>query len=152
VKWIMKRAKAIICFIWGHHTPLAILCHFEQKLMFQNLVETRFTTTFLIIKRLLKVKLALEQIIIDLEWSTFVNTLHRAHRHKSITKARFVQGNIRKDGFWDTCANFVHMVELVLVALKEFNGKQPCMGNAWLIMKTLERHVLSLWDESFKLD
>jgi hypothetical protein len=35
--------------------------------MFQNPVEMWFTTTFLIIERLLKVKFALEQIIIDPE-------------------------------------------------------------------------------------
>jgi hypothetical protein len=49
-----------------------------------------------------------------------------------------VQANIRRDEFWDICANFVHMVELVLMSLKAFDGKQPCMGRAWLIMKTLE--------------
>jgi len=62
-----------------------------------------------------------------------------------------VQTNIRWDKFWDTCANFVHMVEPILVSLKAFDGKQPCMGKAWLIMKTLERHVLSLWNLPFEL-
>jgi hypothetical protein len=58
--------------------------------------------------------------------------------------------NIKRDEFWDICANFVHMVELVLMSLRAFDGKQPWMGRAWLFMKTLEWHVLSLQDPFFE--
>jgi hypothetical protein len=37
----------------------------------------------------------------------------------------------------DICANFLHIVELVLVSLRAFNGKQPYMRKAWFLMKTL---------------
>jgi len=30
------------------------------------------------------------------------------------------------------------MMELVLMALRAFDGKQPIMGRAWLVMKILE--------------
>jgi hypothetical protein len=52
------------------------------------------------------------------------------HGHKSITKARYVGANIKRDGFWGTCANFVHMVELILMVFNAFDGKQPCIGKA----------------------
>jgi hypothetical protein len=32
-------------------------------------------------------------------------------------------------------------VEPILVSLRAFNGKQPCMGRAWIFIKTLEWHV-----------
>jgi hypothetical protein len=83
-------------------------------------------------------KPTIEQTITDLEWITFVNTLRGTHHHKSFTKAKYVQMSIRKDKFWDTCVNFVDMVEPILVTLKIFNGKQYIMGKAWLVMKTLE--------------
>ncbi len=38
-----------------------------------------------------------------------------------------------------------------LVLLKAFDGKQLCIGRAWLIMKILKWHVLSLWDPLFEL-
>jgi hypothetical protein len=38
----------------------------------------------------------------------------------------------------DIYANLVHMMELVIMALKAFDGKQPIMGRAWLVVKTLE--------------
>jgi hypothetical protein len=109
-----------------------------------NPIETWFATNFLIVERLFKLRLAIEQTIANPNWNFFVNSLHRNHCHKSLTKARFVRTNIRREEFWDICANFVHMVELVLVSLKTFDGKYPCMGRAWLIIKTLEQHVLSL--------
>jgi len=40
--------------------------------------------------------------------------------------------------------HFVHMVELILVSLGTFDGKQFCMGKVWLSMKTLEKYDLSL--------
>ncbi len=89
------------------------------------------------VERLFKLKLAIEQTIADPNWTIFVNTM------------RAIRANVRKDEFWNM--HFVHMVELVLMSLKTFDNKQPCMGKAWLLMKTLEWHVLSLQDPSFKL-
>ncbi len=45
----------------------------------------------------------------------------------------------------------MHKVKPILVSLKAFDGKQPCMGRVWLLMKTLKRHVLSLWNSPFEL-
>jgi len=95
------------------------------------------------VERLFKLRHAIEQTIVDPNWTTFINSLHGNYHHKSFTKARAIRTNIKKDEFWDTCANFVHMVQLVLVSLTTFDGKQPCMGSAWFIIKTLKQHVLS---------
>jgi hypothetical protein len=82
-------------------------------------------------------KLVIEQTIINIKWKTFVNTLRNTHRHTSFTKTKYVQTNIRRDGFWNICANFVHMVEPFILASRAFNGKQPGMGNVWFVMKPL---------------
>jgi hypothetical protein len=111
--------------------------------MLLHATKTRFATNFLMVERLFKFKHAIEETITDFDWTTFVNVLHGNHSQKSLTKAKVVQTNIRRDKFWDTCANFIHMVEPVLMSLKAFDGKQPSIRRAWLIMKTLERHVLS---------
>jgi hypothetical protein len=100
--------------------------------------ETRFATNFLMVEWLFKLKLAIEQTIANLDWTIFVNTLCGNHHQKLFTKTKVVQANIKKNEFWDICANFVYMVELVLVSLKAFDGKQLCMGKAWLLMKILE--------------
>ncbi len=84
------------------------------------------------IERLFKFRLAIEQTITHLDLTTFVNSMCGNHHQKLFTKVRAIQTNVRKDKFWDTCANFMHMVESVLMSLKAFDGKQPCMGRAWL--------------------
>jgi hypothetical protein len=61
------------------------------------------------IERLLKVNPTIEQIINDLKWTTSINMLHNTHRPNSFTKVKYVRTNIRRDGFWDTFDNFVHM-------------------------------------------
>jgi hypothetical protein len=33
-----------------------------------------------------------------------------------------VQQNVQSDVFWDSSANFIHMVEAILVALREFDN------------------------------
>jgi hypothetical protein len=85
--------------------------------MILNPTETWFATKFLIVERLFKLRPTIEQIIINPNWTTFVNTLCGSHCQKSFTTMIVVQANVRRDEFWDTCANFVHMVELVLMSL-----------------------------------
>jgi hypothetical protein len=97
------------------------------------------------------VKLFVEQIVIDLGRTTFFNTLCNTHQHKSLIKVRYVQANIKRNGFWNTCANFMHMVEPILMVLKAFDSKQPCMKKVWLVMKSFEQHVLSLQNQLFSL-
>jgi hypothetical protein len=94
-KWIVKKEKTIVYCIQHHHVPFKTFCHYKTNLMFQNLIKTWFATKFLMIAWLLKVKCVIEQIIINLEWTTFVNTLCNIHWHKSFTKVRYVWTNIR---------------------------------------------------------
>jgi hypothetical protein len=146
-----EKGEIVVSFIWQHHVPFTIFHHYETKLLLLNPTKTQFATNVLMVKRFFKLRPAIEQTIIDNNWTTFVNSLRGNHCQKLFTKVQTVRANIRMDEFWDTCANFVHMVELVLMSLRAFDGKQPCMGNVWFIMKTLERHVLSSWDPSFEL-
>jgi hypothetical protein len=96
--------------------------------MLLNPIKTWFATKILMVERLFKFRLAIEQIVVDIDWTTFVNSLCGNHHQKSPTKVKAIQANIRMDEFWDTCANFVHMVEQVLVSLRAFDDKRPWMG------------------------
>jgi hypothetical protein len=119
---------------WCCDVSLAIFYCDKTNLMFQNPIKTCFVTNFLMIEWLLKMKPIVEQTFINLGWMTFVNTLCNTHGHKFLTKARYVWTNIREDKFSNTCANFVHIVKPILVTLKAFDNKHPCMekhGLSW---------------------
>ena len=65
------------------------------------------------------------------------------------TKAENVRKNIRSDELWEECTKFVKVVERVLVALLEFDGKVPAMPRDWVVMSTLKEHVYSLREHPF---
>jgi hypothetical protein len=39
--------------------------------------------------------------------------------------------------FWQSCANYCTVMKAAVVALKEFDGKQPCMDSVYMIMRAL---------------
>ncbi len=78
VKWIMKKEKRINS-IQQRHVPLIIFCCYETNLMLLNPTKTRFVTNFLMVEKLFKLTLAIEQTILDHDWTTFVNLLCGSH-------------------------------------------------------------------------
>ena len=42
-------------------------------------------------------------------------------------------------------------MKVIVAALKEFDGKQPCMGNVYMIMKALCHHVAALHNAPFNM-
>jgi hypothetical protein len=42
-------------------------------------------------------------------------------------------------------------MKVVVAALKEFDGKQPCMGTVYMIMRALHHHVASLHNAPFSM-
>ena len=53
--------------------------------------------------------------------------------------------------FWQICANYCNVMKAILATLKEFDGKQPCMGNVYIIMRTLCHHVAALHNAPFNM-
>jgi hypothetical protein len=42
------------------------------------------------VERLFKLKLAIEQIVADHDWTIFINSLHGSHCQKSLTKVKTI--------------------------------------------------------------
>jgi hypothetical protein len=53
--------------------------------------------------------------------------------------------------FWQSCANYCTVMKAVVAALKEFDGKQPYMGNVYIIMRALRHHVAALRNAPFNM-
>ncbi len=75
----MKKVKVVISFIRQHHVPLIIFHCYETNLILLNPTETQFATNFLMVETLFKLKFAIEQIVANFDWTTFVNSLHGSH-------------------------------------------------------------------------
>jgi hypothetical protein len=53
--------------------------------------------------------------------------------------------------FWQSCAKYCTVMKAAVAALKEFDGKQPCMGNVYIIMRALRHHVAALHNAPFNM-
>jgi hypothetical protein len=65
MKEVVKKSRTIIKFIKRRHMPLAIFCKHEEKLSLVMSGKTRFGSNFLMVDRLLQVRTALEQSVVD---------------------------------------------------------------------------------------
>jgi hypothetical protein len=53
--------------------------------------------------------------------------------------------------FWQSCANYCTVMKAAMAALKEVDGKQPCMGNVYIFMRALRHHVAALPNAPFNM-
>jgi hypothetical protein len=105
------------------------------------------------VARVLDMKEALKQTVTDIEWDTYVRTLSDTQRKPVRTQARVVRRLILDDDseFWQSCANYCTVIKAAVAALKEFDGKQPCMGNVYIIMRALCHYVAVLRNAPFNM-
>jgi hypothetical protein len=154
---IVEDAQKIVRFIKARHVPLALF-HKHAAIHAKGLSllspgATRFATNFLMVARVLDMKEALKQTVTDVEWDTYVRTFSDTQRKPVRMQARELRRLILGDDseFWQSCANYCTVMKAVVAALKEFDGKQPCMGNVYMIMRALHHHVVALCNAPFSM-
>jgi hypothetical protein len=105
------------------------------------------------VAKVFDVKEVLKQTVTDVEWDTYVRTLSDTQRKPVRTQAQELRRLILGDDseFWQSCANYCTVMKAAVVALKEFDGKQPCMGNVYMIMRALRHHVAALHNAPFNM-
>ena len=140
MKKVIKKAWLICVFIKNHHASQVIFRRLSPNLSINVPTETRFATNFIMIDRLVQVRNALERMVVDDDWNTFMGDLRR-RSHTTYMRCFAVRRFVRSDGFWNTCENFLYMVIPVVKALCVFDSKAPAMGLAWKVMHDLETHV-----------
>jgi hypothetical protein len=101
------------------------------------------------VARVLNVKEALKQTVTDVEWDMYVRTLSDTQRKPVREVKRLILGDDSK--FWQSCANYCTFMKAEVAALKEFDGKQPYMGNVYMIMRALRHHVAALHNAPFNM-
>ena len=90
-------------------------------------IEIHFATNFLMIDRLCLLCNALEKMIIDDDWPSFLADLRRRSARAYEVEVH-VQATIHSNGFWHSCENSFYMVSPIVKALRVFDGKALTMG------------------------
>lgn len=151
VKELLDRAKNLVKFIKIRQMPLSVFRKHEASLSLLMPGQTRFASHYIMISRLLKVRGALEQSVVDPEWRNYETKKTLSARDKAKI-SRDVKRVVLDDVFWEQCSNFKWMTSPVVYALREFDAKESALGKAYVVLRNLEKHVLSLRLEPFKLD
>jgi hypothetical protein len=149
---VVKKSRTIIKFIKRRHMPLAVFRKHEEKLSLMMSMKTRFGSNFLMVDRLLQVRTALEHSVVDPQWTGYVSKLRDSRTKKARSISKKVKEYVLNEHFWERCTNFHEVVAPVMWALRDFDGKDPCMEKILHIFRNLEKHVVSFRDEPFRLD
>jgi hypothetical protein len=80
-----------------------------------------------------------------------VSKLRDSRTKKACSIAKKVKEYVLNEHFWEQCTNFREVVEPVMWALRDFDGKDPCMKKILHNSRNLEKHVVSLRDEPCRL-
>ena len=105
IKETVEKAKLLVKFVKKRHMPLAVFLKHEAKFSLLMPGQTRFASHFIMIDRLLNVKEALEQTVVDPQWTAYISKRSRDGRDKART-ARTIKIVVLNEHFWDRCTNF----------------------------------------------
>jgi hypothetical protein len=154
---VVEDVQKIVRFIRARHVLLALfrkhVAIHAKGLSLLSPGTTRFVTNFLMVARVLNVKEALKQIVTDVEWDMYVRTLSDMQRKPIRTQARELRRLIlgHDSEFWQSCTNYCIVIKAAVAALKECDGKQPCMDNIYMIMRAVRHHVAALHNAHFNM-
>ena len=98
MKKVIKKVWLICVFIKNHHASQAIFRRLSPDLSINVPTETCFATNFIIIDCLVQVHNALERMVIDNNWFTFMGDLER-RSHTAYMKCFVVGRFVCSDGF-----------------------------------------------------
>ena len=79
MKKVIKEAQLICVFIKNHHASQAIFQRLSPNLSINVPTKTHFATNFIMIDHLIQVRNALERMVVDDNWFTFIVNLRRSH-------------------------------------------------------------------------
>eukprot|EP00253_Pinus_taeda_P021029 PITA_21029 len=125
IEWINEiyiAAKEIQMFITNHSMSQAIYQGFA-KLELLKVIETRFASHTLVIKRLLEVRQALQEMVINPLWKSWrTSTSDIGEKIKSI---------ILDDAWWDKVQHLLRFTEPILTLIKAFDTDTACLGEVY---------------------
>ena len=98
MKKVIKKARLICVFIKNHLASQAIFRRLSPNLSIHLPTETRFATNFIMIDRLVQVHNALERMVVDDDWNTFMDNLRR-RSHTTYMRCFAVIRFVRSNGF-----------------------------------------------------
>ena len=131
-KGIVDKVKNIVGYIWAHQSYGNLSYLLIQFGIDDTRVYDIFCINFLMIDWLIKVKRAMRQAIIHLDWTAYVNRLiwEIGDRMRSAIKACQIKAYMNIDKIWVSCNIYWDMFDEVMKIVRVFDGMELVMGKA----------------------
>jgi len=125
VTWIgtlIEDARHIRNFVQNHTNALTIYKQYTQ-LSLLKIADTRFASSFIMLKRLREVKTALGSMVISEFWSFWRRTDQAASQK--------VKDRVLDDGWWDTVDLSIKIMEPIISLLRFADTDQPILAEVY---------------------
>eukprot|EP01018_Ginkgo_biloba_P001566 Gb_03228 [translate_table: standard] len=119
VNEVIRRGKIILNFVVNHRLTLSIYKKHAMKEFLQP-YDTRFSTYYIMLKRVVDEKASLRLIVCSNEWD-------KSPLSKT-SKGNLVEEIIWSSNFWDNIERVLNMCEPIVEMLCLVDGDAPCMG------------------------
>ncbi|XP_073151853.1 uncharacterized protein [Henckelia pumila] len=120
-KWIAEVANddsMIKNFIMNHNMRLSMF-NDSSNLKMLSLVDTRFASTIIMLKRFRQIKRCLENMVISERWDLY--------KEDDVVKARAVKYKILDDQFWENIDYILAFTSPIYEMLRKADTDQPCL-------------------------
>nr|GEY97974.1 putative hAT dimerization domain, ribonuclease H-like domain protein [Tanacetum cinerariifolium] len=118
IKDVHGDALAIKNFIMNHNMRLSIFSKFTP-LRLLSVVDTRFASIIMMLKRLKLIKTGLPAMVISKEWSSY--------REDDTVKANFVKEKIVNDEWWDKVSYILSFTRPIYEMIRACDTDKPCL-------------------------
>eukprot|EP01018_Ginkgo_biloba_P002712 Gb_02256 [translate_table: standard] len=138
IEWIKKitdEAKEIEMFITNHHMAQAIYRQFAS-LELLKVVETRFASHFIMLRRLLEVKSSLCNMVINDVWDIW--------RLSNTDRAQELKRTVLDDIWWGRVRYLLNFFEPIVSMIRLTDTDTPCLGEVYGGMDSMPEKIMEV--------
>ncbi|GAQ80551.1 hypothetical protein KFL_000560400 [Klebsormidium nitens] len=132
-KDVVRQGKEVVHFITNHHKSQhiyrvhAVAAVGSPGLQLLKPGETRFGTNFIMLERMLKVRDALEEVVVDRDWKAWMDGGSAALRNAGAE----IQSTVVSTSFWRKVQELVDICWRIVALMKQVDAGTPMVGKVY---------------------
>ena len=137
VSSVIGEAKTVLKFITNHHKSLALFRSLSELELFKP-GDTGFAKVFIMLERMQKVKAALQQVVVSVDWAQWnERSSHEAEGDE-------VKDTVLRSSFWKSVKEIIATCEATVVLLRQCDKGIPIVGKIYYSMYLVGQELVAL--------
>jgi len=138
---VVAEVKAVVKFITNHHRSQALF-HGKSALDLLKLGDTRFATNFIMLDRMLEVREALQELVVDREWREWNGKSNHSDDRDE------VRDYVLRSRFWKNLEEVLALTKGMVALLRECDRGVPIAGKVYVVMFNCGQELEALRDDT----